>query len=578
MKNVKNNSLIVLSFCLALFFTACNKGGKTGLLVPNDATFVLHVDFNSLSSKLTWAEIKQTSWFADALSQTEDSLGKKLLADPETSGIDPKGNLVFFVKQNGGKSYVAFEGNIKDVAKFSKTVEEGGKGDLKIQKDGAYNFVTSSENKNGVLYFNDKQFIAIADASGFNNELQKGLGNRSGSEKYPVDSLKVIAKNTFELKGKDLLDNDERFADLIKDKADMHFWLNGKLYSNMPMGMMSMMKISTLLEDAITSGKADFDNGKIVIDTKNYYGKELTDFLKKNNGGKIDDATISHLPDSEVLAAFAMNYAPEYLRDFVKLLGLDGIANAGLAQLGINLDDIIKANGGSQVFALTDIAMNRRQATINGVGGIENFTYEKEEPKFDFVFGSSVGDKNSFQKLIDAFKKTMDQQMPVKDSAIDRIQNTLTDKWFAVGAPQTSVDAFVAGGKKPAYAQAFKGHGLGGYVNLQKILTTSIANSKDTAYNRNLEISAGFWKTITMYSDIKNGEAISKVEVNLADGSTNALKQLNQYIDKMYQAKPKNDFTTIDDEVVADTAIFLPPAGDVPNAIEVAPAPPARGR
>lgn len=573
MTNVKNKGLLILSIGLVLLITACNKGGKTGLLVPNDAGMVLHVDLTSLSSKLTWAEIKQTAWFAEALNQTTDSLAKQLLNDPETSGIDPKGNLVVFLKRNGSNGYIAFEGALKDAARFSKVIEAGGKGNIKIEKDGAYSFVASPDNENAVVYFNDKLFVAIIDASG----VQKGISGNRGSfgsraEKYPLDSLKHFAKSTFQLKGSELLDNDERFTRLIGDKADMHFWVNsGNLYNGLAGGIMAMMKFNALLDGAITAGKANFDNGKIISDVKNYYGKEMTDLLKKNNGGHITEETISHLPDQDVLAAFSMSYAPSYIKDLIKLLGFDGIANAGLAQLGITVDDFTRANGGTQTFALTDVKVTPRPTSITLDNG-QTISYEKDDTKFDFVFGSSVGDKPSFQKLIDAFKKTIDKEMPVKDSALERIKNKLTDKWFAMAGSDAEIDAFLAGGKKPAYAQPFTGHSMGGYVNLQKIFTTILANSKkDTAYKKNLEVSANFWKTITMHSDIKGGEAISKIEINLADGNTNALKQLNKYIDQMYLAAPKmmhNEQVTIDTIVTEDIKDLPEPPPPPPATVE----------
>ncbi|SDC61130.1 DUF4836 family protein [Niabella drilacis] len=566
MTNVKNKGLLILSIGLAFLITACNKGGKTGLLVPDDAAMVLHVDLASLSSKLTWAEIKQTTWFTEALNQTTDSLGKQLLNDPETSGLDPKGNLVMFLKRTGSNGYLAFEGSLKDAAKFSKVIEDGGKGKIKIEKDGEYSFVRSPDNDNAVVYFNDKLFVAIIDASG----MSKGFpGNRSSfggsAEKYPLDSLKLLAKNTFQLKGSKLLDSDKRFADLISDKADMHAWVNsGNLYSGLAGGIMAMMKFNALLDGAITAGKANFDNGKITADFKSYYGKEMTDLLKKNSGSSITDETISHLPEQDVLAAFSMSYAPSYIKDLIKLLGFDGIANAGLAQLGITIDDFTKANGGTQSFALTDVTITGKPTSITLDNG-ETIPYEKDDTRFDFVFGSSVGDKSSFQKLIDAFKKTIDKEMPVKDSALERIKSKLTDKWFAIGGSDAEVDAFLAGGKKPAYARSFAGHSMGGFVNLQKIFTTTMANSKkDTAYKKNLEVSANFWRTITMHSDIKGGEAISKVEINLADTQTNALKQLNQYIDKMYQAIPKKEVIDVGETApIVDTAVLAAPPASV---------------
>ena len=102
------------------------------------------------------------------------------------------------------------------------------------------------------------------------------------------------------------------------------------------------------------------------------------------------------------------------------------------------------------------------------------------------------------------------------------------------------MDAFLAGGKKPAYADIFKGHNGGGFVDLQKFIMQAAASNKDTASKKVFDLSSAFWKNINAFWDVKGGNATSHFEINLQDGSTNALKQLNKYLDHMYLAVPKN--------------------------------------
>ena len=70
------------------------------MLVPKDAGLVIQVDISSLSSKLSWQEIKETAWFGEAQKQIKDSFALKLLNDPSNSGIDTEGSLVFFLKKS----------------------------------------------------------------------------------------------------------------------------------------------------------------------------------------------------------------------------------------------------------------------------------------------------------------------------------------------------------------------------------------------------------------------------------------------------------------------------------------------
>jgi alpha-galactosidase/6-phospho-beta-glucosidase family protein len=69
------------------------------------------------------------------------------------------------------------------------------------------------------------------------------------------------------------------------------------------------------------------------------------------------------------------------------------------------------------------------------------------------------------------------------------------------------------------------------------------------------QLSGSFWKNIVVLGDLKNGEANSRFEINLMDGSNNSLKQLNKYLDRMYSSMPKNDFQEFE---AMDTTLNLP--------------------
>lgn len=552
--------LLTLSLFLLIVFSACNKGGKTGLLIPKDAALVVHLDLSSLSSKLTWKEIQQTSWFTEAQKQTNDSLAKKLLADPGSSGVDVDNSLVMFMKRTGNNGYVAFEGKLKDAEKFKTTIQQAAEGKAKIEKDGEFNVASMDQDNGAVLYFNDKIFVFVTDASDTKrmtpNQSMPEIGG--SSQKYSMDSLKYFAKSTFSLKGKDLLDSDERFANLISDKADMHYWMNsGYLYSGMMGGPLAMMKIGDVLTDNISLGKANFENGKIVFDSDQFYNEKLADLFKKYSGKKISNDVLNRLPDGNVLAAFAMNYNPEGIKELLKLLGVDGMANAALGQMGINftVDDFVKANAGELAFALTDFTIKEVPAsvTIDEEGGQKEISYTDKKPEMKFVFGVSVNDQASFQKLIDgvAALKNQEKFNMQSDSAATKTVNKIQGKWFALGSGDAEVNSFLEGKKSPGYAAAISGHNGGGYVDLQKFILAASAGNKGRTGGKMFDISAGFWKNINMFWDLKGKNATSHFEINLADGKTNSLKQLNQYFDKLYMAKPDSEVT--EDAWMADS-------------------------
>lgn len=542
---MKHNIILLLCLGTILLFTACDKGGKTGLLIPADAAFVLHADLASLSSKLSWQEIQQTSWYAEVQKQAGDSLAKQLLATPSSSGLDTDGSLALFLKRSGNNGYLALQGKLKNAEQFVSTLTAAGNNRISIEKDGNFNYARMDGNDDATIYFNDKIFVFVADASE-TKTTGKGLPQlQGGAEKYPLDSLRHFAKNIFGLKGKKLLDTDKRFAGLVSDKADFHYWMNsGYLYGGMLSGPMAMMKIGDVLAGNISSGKANFENGKIVVSGTQYYNRLLADLFKNHAGKQVGNELLSKLPNENVLAAFAMNYNPGGIKEMLKLLGMDGMANAAMAQLGYSIDEFVKANAGELAFAITGYAVTRNMDTLNLENG-QTITYENQKPELKFVFGTAINDAQAFQKLVDVVGKNFKDKITIPADASKQLVHKTVGKWFAFGT-DGDVNAFFSGNKKPAYSNSFSGHNGGGYLDLQKILTTMAANNQDTAYKKMFDTSASFWKNMHMHWDVKDGTATSYIEVNVADAQTNALKQLNRYFDQLYLAMPETDQNEIE--------------------------------
>ena len=81
---------------------SCSRSDKGGIAVPIDATMVVHINTPSITSKVSWQEIKQNDWFKDLYNDNgTDSLAKKIMDDPANSGVDIKADMVFFMKQQG---------------------------------------------------------------------------------------------------------------------------------------------------------------------------------------------------------------------------------------------------------------------------------------------------------------------------------------------------------------------------------------------------------------------------------------------------------------------------------------------
>src|SRR5262249_39529123 len=162
---------------------------------------------------------------------------------------------------------------------------------------------------------------------------------------FPADSLFKFAQEVYDLKGKRSIGSNSKFASLLKEKGDAHFWVNtGAMYGGSMPEMLSMIsKINLLLEDNYTAATLNFEDGKIVLDTKNYYNKELVGLYKKFSSKNVNEALLKKIPSQNTAAVMAVSFPPEAIKAFVQLLGIDGLINIFLGKEGISIDDFAKA-------------------------------------------------------------------------------------------------------------------------------------------------------------------------------------------------------------------------------------------
>ena len=89
----------LLIAAMMVMIYSCGRSDKSGIAIPKDASVVVHINASSLSKKLPWEEIRQTNWFKEAYAEAKDTLAKKMMDDPQSSGINTEADLIFFVKK-----------------------------------------------------------------------------------------------------------------------------------------------------------------------------------------------------------------------------------------------------------------------------------------------------------------------------------------------------------------------------------------------------------------------------------------------------------------------------------------------
>jgi hypothetical protein len=292
-----------------------------------------------------------------------------------------------------------------------------------------------------------------------------------------------------------------------------------------------MMKVNTLFQGNVSATTINFDNGKITMKSKGYYNKELDRLLDKYPGKEISADLVNRIPSQNVVAAFVMNYPPEGLKEFMKVIGVDGIVNGFLGKADYSIDEFIKANKGDIVIAVTDFAFTTRTDSANFQDG-SPLTHTQSGPTAKVLFATSINNKAAFDKLIGTVKAQGGNEI---SRGMPEITYNLNNNWFAVSNSADHVSKFLAGGNtNQAFANKISGQPFGGYIDIQKILRSTASNMKDSAEISGFNASLQLWQDIVITGGkYKNGALSGEAEINFVNKDVNSLKQLNSYFNQM---------------------------------------------
>ena len=537
---IRFRNLLVLA--TVILFASCTQSNTLGKLIPKEAAIVVHVNGKSLSAKLPWEEIKQNPLFKEAYGDSSIPAAiKSILNNPDSAGIDTKSDLLFFAQKDSSGGYVAFEGTIKDenlFKAFNKQFTENGNAS---EKDGI-NFISKSPVCIG---FTKDKFVYLFDAPQMNQ--LDALSKRMQQDSIDIAPAKPRDINTdckaiFALKEDNSLAKNEKFSKMLKETGDIHFWINTEelLKGAASNPMMAMVNMDKLYKGSLTTATINFDNGKIIVNAKSYFGEELTTIYKKYSGGKISEDMIKRMPGKDVVGLMAINFKPEGIRELLKMTNLDGIANMGLTYVGFTMDDFIKANKGDVLFGVSDLTIKTDSVKYN-FPGQDEFSSAREKPEFNFVFATSIGDKDAFNKLINAGKKLGLKELG--DSSKAPFAYNSNGTYFTIANSKENTDKYLAGTNASYdFINKINGQAFGGYLNLQLLLKTiETQATKDSSAKIAYDASLKLWDNILMKGgDFTDGGITQTIEINLMDRTTNSLKQLNQYVaklDEVYKAQ-----------------------------------------
>lgn len=523
MKNIKLIALIAL---FSILIVSCGKKSNLGKMIPKEAGLVIDINSKSILSKVSWEDIKKTYWYNEIMTDTSiPAKSKAMLEDPTKAGINMESEMICFTLKHETNSQFVVEGNLKDAKLFVDHLKSRHP-EATISKDGELNILTTTD---AVVDWNNEKFAMVTvNPHGFDKNV---MGDDSTKTlplpKTDSGDLAKVCKSLFSLSDANSMYENEKFAKLTEEEGDIHFWINvNALYDGSMKGMQGMagmVKLDKFLVDNIATVTVNFQDGKIDVNHKQYYGKELSDIVKKGEGNMNTDM-IKKLPSQNVAAVTALHITPSSILEMIKLTGLDGFINLFMAQQGLSLEDAMKATTGDMVFSVSDIAVKVDSVKSKN----DTMSNGHSMPDATFLFAIAIGDKDAFNKLL-----SMGDKMG-KEESMKNIAKKRDDKYFVIGNSQEAVNKYLsAAPSNHDYLSKISDHPVGGFLDIQMILKALQPEiAKDTMDKAYYDRSITMWNNVYFSGgEFKDGGINTHAEINLVDKSTNSLKQLNQYID-----------------------------------------------
>ncbi|MFY7964011.1 MAG: DUF4836 family protein, partial [Chitinophagaceae bacterium] len=396
MKTMFRSAVIAL-IAVVLFASCKNKSPKQANLIPKDALMVFIVDQNAMSEKLKKGNYKLDESLEKLFSSIDSVKGKKMFTDINNAGVDFKEKMYGFVTQKGNPkttqiSSVNLITALTSSAKFEaflKAQEELKGREVKKGKDYSY----MQMDGNAIISWN----ADIAMITGFMVNQQGNFDVATGEYKIAnpinkVEELKKLVESFYSLKDADKVSSVKYFTEMLNEKADAYVFASSASTINaMSMMPFQLPKLEELMKDNYSTSTINFEDGKVVANGTYHFNDRLNSLMKQYGNSTVKPAILENFPSQNVNAAILMSFKPEMVGGLMKELELETLANAGLSQLGITMQDIYKSLKGDMAVAMGDFAMNMDTS--------KGFPMPMP-PTLKYLFSAEVGDKASLDKVL----------------------------------------------------------------------------------------------------------------------------------------------------------------------------------
>ena len=538
---------LLLVITIALFSSCKNSSPKQTKFIPKESAFVVTLNSKALQDKLVKSQATLEN-LIKSMTGNEDSVidkGKKEWDLLKNSGIDLDENIYVSIVQKGGMSmgmgnsvHAAVAG-LSDATKFEAYVKTKHAGaEIKKEKDYSYSMKDNDMvawGKDVIIFMSYNKAPAMPQ---FDTTSPASFEVKPVQADVSVDDIKTEMTAYFNLKEDQSIASIPEFRDLAGQKVDASVWINSaSSVEDLPI---PLPKLKELIENSYTAATINFEDGKIVMNSKTYSSDAMTDILEKHSGATVNLDLVKNYPSNNIAGFFVTAFNPDFFNGIVQFLEVGGLVDGFLTKtMGTNytLKQALKAIKGDVALVVSDVKLRGSDSTTKGnefKNGIGNDFFNN--PKL--LINIPLGDKAEANKLLD---KLVEQQMIVKVSNEYKLSPVMSSMGFHLSVDEKNLmvasDSLLVGQYKSGTIKSnmdqkildeFKGKSTAGFVDLERIINSVVPNPTNA---ESLASAKATFKNIKGSTDNFKGKHIEgRIEVNFKDEKENSLTSLLKFM------------------------------------------------
>jgi len=361
-------------FIISILFNSCMGPSKEIFkYVPETALAVFTVHPGNLIEK---GRLQELNFVKEGASETE--IIKKIIEDPESSGIDMDLYSAFFVNGND-PTYGCIVMPLESKADFEEMITE-------LEHELEETFPRDEHNGYQVIRIDEAVML-------YDNSIALTLFSM---DDWGNDNLIPLAANLLSLEREECLLSDKDFNNFIAKQKDINAWFSSTNLRGIPGAdeMGDAMDLFGSLKNNYGHVFMEFEKGSMTLTTNLRFNRSMQETIDKFNF--LDEDAIkellTYLPSKDLFFAGNTNLDPEKIFDLLKLINrdFDRTFDRMATEMDLNGEEIKKAFSGE--FALS----------INGRMEFEGDMEEKDffEKIPIFVAATRLRNKTLFEKFL----------------------------------------------------------------------------------------------------------------------------------------------------------------------------------